>query len=197
VYAYTRDTIATLARHGTAVDMVQIGNEVTAGMLWPLGQIYLTSTPNFPDFATLVNAGIRGARAGNPRHHDVRIMLHIDRGGDNGGSIWFFDHVMAAGVTDFDVIGQSYYPFWHGPMSALTANLNDLAPRYGKDIVVAETAYPWTLADGDDLANSFSDAGPPGGSRATATHAPLWTSCAAPSKSTVHDVADATRDRLA
>lgn len=159
VYAYTRDTIATLARHGTAVDMVQIGNEVTAGMLWPLGQIYLTSTPNFPDFATLVNAGIRGARAGNPRHHDMRIMLHIDRGGDNGGSTWFFDHVMAAGVTDFDVIGESYYPFWHGPMSALTANLNDLAPRYGKDIVVAETAYPWTLADGDDLANSFSDAG--------------------------------------
>jgi arabinogalactan endo-1,4-beta-galactosidase len=157
VREYTRDTIATFARYGAPVDMVQIGNEVTAGMLWPLGQIYLTSTPNFPDFATLVNAGVQGAREGNPRRHDLKVMLHIDRGGDNGGSVWFFDHVIAAGVTDFDVIGESYYPFWHGPLSALQANLNDLALRYGRDIVVVETAYPWTVADGDDLANSFSD----------------------------------------
>jgi arabinogalactan endo-1,4-beta-galactosidase len=158
VREYTRDTIATFARHGVPVDMVQIGNEVTAGMLWPLGQIYLTSTPNFPDFATLVNAGIQGAREGNPRRHDLKVMLHIDRGGDNGGSVWFFDHVIAAGVTDFDVIGESYYPFWHGPLSALQANLNDLAPRYDRDIIVVETAYPWTVANGDDLANSFTDA---------------------------------------
>jgi arabinogalactan endo-1,4-beta-galactosidase len=84
--------------------------------------------------------------------------VHIDRGGDNGGSTWFFDHAMAAGVTDFDVIGESYYPFWHGPLAALEANLNDLAPRYGKDIIVVETAYPWTLQDGDDLVNSLTDA---------------------------------------
>jgi arabinogalactan endo-1,4-beta-galactosidase len=158
VHDYTRDTIATFARHGTPIDMVQIGNEVTAGILWPLGQIYLTSVPNFADFATLTNAGIRGAREGNPKHHQLLMMMHIDRGGDNAGSTWFFDHVLAAGVTDFDVIGQSYYPFWHGPMSALQANLNDLSPRYGKDIIVAETAYPWTLADGDDLVNSLADA---------------------------------------
>lgn len=157
VREYTRDTIATFARHGVPVDMVQIGNEVTAGMLWPLGQIYLTSTPNFPDFATLVNAGIQGAREGNPRRHDLKVMLHIDRGGDNGGSVWFFDHVMAAGVSDFDVVGESYYPFWHGPLSALESNLNDLAPRYGRDIIVVETAYPWTVSNGDELANSFTD----------------------------------------
>lgn len=53
----------------------------------------------------------------------------------------------------FDVIGLSYYPWWHGPLSALQANLNDLAPRYNKDIVVVETAYPWTFTDGDSEPN--------------------------------------------
>lgn len=50
---------------------------------------------------------------------------------------------MLAHGEQFDVIGESFHPFWHGPSSALTANLNDLATRYGKPIVVAETAYPF------------------------------------------------------
>jgi arabinogalactan endo-1,4-beta-galactosidase len=158
VHDYTADVINAFARRRIPVDMVQIGNEVTAGMLWPVGQIYPpgTDVQRWPEFTTLVKAGIAGARAANPHGHRLRTMLHIDRGGDNGGSQWFFDHVLAQGVQ-FDVIGESFYPFWHGPMSALTANLNDLATRYGKPIVVVETAYPWTMADGDDLANSVSD----------------------------------------
>jgi arabinogalactan endo-1,4-beta-galactosidase len=131
---------------------VQVGNEITAGMLWPLGQIYRADGEHWPEFTTLLAAGIAGARAGNPRHHDLAVMVHIDRGGDNGGSRWFYDHVAAAGV-DFDVIGLSFYPFWHGPLSALQQNLTDLAGRYGKPLVVVETAYPWTTGDGDDLAN--------------------------------------------
>lgn len=153
VRRYTRELIEEFARHD-AVDMVQIGNEVTAGMLWPLGQVYLSDGAHWDGFATLLNAGIAGAREG-AHGRALPVMLHIDRGGDNGGSVWFYDHILAAGVVDFDVIGLSYYPFWHGPMTALRANLNDLSPRYGKDIVVAETAYPWTTGNGDDLANSF------------------------------------------
>jgi arabinogalactan endo-1,4-beta-galactosidase len=154
---YTARVIAAFARQHTPVDMVQIGNEVTGGMLWPVGQLYPPSgVQQFPQFATLVKAGIAGAHAANPRGHVLQTMLHIDRGGDNGGSRYFFDHVLAEGVR-FDVIGESFYPFWHGPMSALTANLADLATRYGKPLVVVETAYPWTMTDGDDLANSVSD----------------------------------------
>jgi arabinogalactan endo-1,4-beta-galactosidase len=156
VHDYTAGVIAAFARQGSPVDMVQIGNEITAGMLWPLGQIYVGDAQRWPEFTTLVKAGLAGARAGNPRGHRLRTMLHIDRGGDNGGSQWFFDHVLAQGVR-FDVIGESFYPFWHGPFSALTANLNDLATRYGKPLVVAETSYPWTMADGDDLANILTD----------------------------------------
>ena len=160
VYEYTRDVIEKLARQGTPVDLVQTGNEITAGMLWPVGQLYVGSTQRWVEFTTLLKAAIAGARDGAD-HHDLRVMVHIDRGGDNGGSRWFYDHILEQGV-DFDVIGLSYYPFWHGPLSALQANLNDLAPRYNKDIVVVETAYPWTFADVDNDGNIITASTPLG-----------------------------------
>jgi arabinogalactan endo-1,4-beta-galactosidase len=152
VYSYTKNVIERLASQGTPVDMVQIGNEITAGMLWPLGEIYVNGNQYWPQFATLLKAGIAGAQDGSRSNHQPLIMVHIDRGGDNGGSKYFYDNIFSQGV-DFDVIGLSYYPWWHGPLSALQANLNDLAIRYNRDIVVAETAYPWTLADGDGYPN--------------------------------------------
>ncbi|MCO1593920.1 arabinogalactan endo-1,4-beta-galactosidase [Micromonospora sp. RHAY321] len=156
VRAYTADAITAFARQGSPVDMVQVGNEVTAGMLWPVGKIYTDVGERWPEFTTLVKAGLAGARAANPRGHRLRTMLHIDRGGDNAGSRWFYDHVLAQGV-EFDVIGQSYYPFWHGSVADLTVNLNDLAARYGKPLVVTETSYPWTMANGDSLENLLTD----------------------------------------
>jgi len=153
VRGYTRAMVAKFAREGAAVDMIQIGNEVTAGMLWPVGELYPAGQPQrWAEFTTLLTAGIAGAREGNPGRHRLDVMVHIDRGGDNGGAVWFYDHIAAEGV-DFDVIGLSYYPFWHGPLAALRANLNDLATRYGKPLVVVEAAYPWTLDNGDQLAN--------------------------------------------
>jgi arabinogalactan endo-1,4-beta-galactosidase len=152
VHDYTRHLVADFARQDTPVDMIQVGNEVTDGMLWPLGRIYQADGAHWADFARLMSAGISGARQANPRGHQLKVMVHIDRGGDNGGSVWFYDHLLAEGVT-FDVIGESYYPFWHGSLATLQANLNDLATRYGKDIVVVETSYPWTTGNGDPLSN--------------------------------------------
>ncbi len=153
LYNYTRDVLEQLTRQGTPPDIVQTGNEVTDGMLWPQGEIYVNGAQNWPQFTTLLKAAIAGVRDGAP--HNVRVMVHIDRGGDNGGSRYFYDHILQQGVN-FDIIGLSYYPWWHGPLSALQANLNDLSPRYNKDIVVVETAYPWTLADGDGYPNNVS-----------------------------------------
>jgi arabinogalactan endo-1,4-beta-galactosidase len=79
-------------------------------------------------------------------------MLHFDQGGDNALSRTFYDHMVSGGVP-FDVIGLSYYPFFHGPLSAMRANVDDLATRYGKPIVIAESQYPWTLAGGDGTGN--------------------------------------------
>src|SRR5665647_2496627 len=157
VRGYTRQVVDAFARQGTPIDMIQIGNEITNGMLWPLGQIYNDSREHWDPLVSLLDAGLTGAREGTPRHHELATMVHIDRGGDNGGSRYFYDNIIQREV-DFDIIGLSFYPFWHGPLSALQANLNDLAGRYGKDLVVAETAYPWTLADGDNLANSLNSA---------------------------------------
>lgn len=159
VRAYTAETLRALRSAGARVDMVQVGNEITAGMLWPLGQIYRPGRPDdWTGFTTLLAAGIAGVRDVHPRSRDVPVMVHVDRGGDNGGSRWFYDHVLAAGV-EFDVIGQSYYPFWHGSLDDLQANFDDLATRYGKDLVLVETAYPWTLQNGDDLENLIHDRG--------------------------------------
>ena len=93
-----------------------------------------------------------------PRRHRPEVMVHIDRGGDNGGSRWFYDHIAEQGV-EFDVIGLSYYGMWHGDLSALEGNLTDLAARYGKPLVVVETAYPWTVDNGDQLENFVTSAG--------------------------------------
>jgi arabinogalactan endo-1,4-beta-galactosidase len=165
VRGYTRDAVQAFERQNSPVSMVQVGNEITSGMLFPLGQIYQSGGEHWPEFTTLLKAGIAGARDGGA----PSIMVHIDRGGDNGGSRYFYDHILAQGVQ-FDVIGLSYYPFWHGALSALRANLNDLSTRYGKDLVVAETSYPWTLGNGDGLGNFINSASQlPDGARFPAT----------------------------
>jgi len=98
-----------------------------------------------------------------------RLMIEIDTGGDPDSLIYFFDH-MVEGEVPFDLIGLTYYPFWHGPLSALSNTLSTLADRYEKDVLVAETAYPYTLVDSDDEANVLSSASQlPDGARFPAT----------------------------
>src|SRR5205823_1960133 len=152
VQTYTQQVIAAFAAQGTPVDMVSIGNEIRNGMLWPLGQIDWTANSGWSALGTLLKAGVAGARAGNPEGHRLQVMLHWDQGGDSAWSRQFFDNIVAQGVQ-FDVIGLSYYPFWHGPLTALRANVDALALRYDRDVFVAESQYPWTLANGDSTDN--------------------------------------------
>jgi arabinogalactan endo-1,4-beta-galactosidase len=155
VHDYTRDVVAMLRAQGTPPDIVQVGNEVTAGMLWPQGQIYVGSQQRWVEFTTLLKAGIAGARAGAPPGHAPQIMVHIDRGGDLGGTQWFYDHMVDYGV-DFDMIGLSYYSYWHGSLSDVRRNLDNTAARYGKPIIIVETAYAWTFDDYDGHPNIIS-----------------------------------------
>jgi arabinogalactan endo-1,4-beta-galactosidase len=78
-------------------------------------------------------------------------MLHDSQGGDSGGTQWFFDHILASGVP-YDLIGLSYYPWWHGSLGALQANLHATALRYGKDVAVVETSYPWRSGGWEGIA---------------------------------------------
>jgi arabinogalactan endo-1,4-beta-galactosidase len=152
VAGYTRQVIGTFAAQGTPVDMVSIGNEIRNGILWPVGQVDWSTDSGWDNLTTLLKAGVAGARAANPAGHKLLVMLHFDEGGNNADSRRFFDHMVGAGVQ-FDVIGLSYYPFFHGPLTDMRANVDDLATRYGKPIVIAESQYPWTLAGGDSTGN--------------------------------------------
>ncbi len=138
VFEYTRDTIAAFRDAGVLPDMVQVGNEVSMGMLWPDGKL----PESWDKFVDLVRAGTSGIDAGRGNGVRPRIMIHLDRGGDRTGTKAFFDRLLSYGV-DFDVIGQSYYPWWHGTLLDLRDNLDFMAREYRKDIVLAEVAYCW------------------------------------------------------
>jgi arabinogalactan endo-1,4-beta-galactosidase len=150
LYQFTKRAVGDMRAAGAGPDMVQIGNEVTNGMLWPLGRIGAGANA-FGDFTALLGQASRAVRDVDPR---IPVMIHIDRGGDNALYRRFFTNLIGAGV-DFDVIGLSYYPYWHGPMPDLLANLNDISRFFNKPVVIAETAYPWTTDDADAEPNSY------------------------------------------
>jgi arabinogalactan endo-1,4-beta-galactosidase len=150
VRSYTRDVLNALAAQHTPASMVAIGNEIRNGMLWPTGQLDWTTGAGWDALGTLLRAGAAGAAdAVGPT---PLIQIHFDQGGDNAFSRTFFDNVVAQRVP-FDVVGVSYYPFWHGTMTQLRQNVNDLAARYGKDVAIVETQYGWTLEQGDSTGN--------------------------------------------
>jgi arabinogalactan endo-1,4-beta-galactosidase len=135
---YTRACIVAFREAGAMPDMVQNGNEITAGMLWPDGKL----PERWDELADLVRAGAEGVREGAAGEATPKILVQIERSGDWEATRWFFDHLFARGV-EADVLGQSYYPWWHGSLDDLRATLHAMARRYGKPVMVVETAYCW------------------------------------------------------
>lgn len=129
LYEYTKLVIMELEQQGTPPDMVQIGNEINHGILWPDADVR-----NINNLAQILSAGILAVKTVNPK---IQIMLHVALGGQNHESEFFIDNMLSRGVK-FDVIGQSYYPKWHGTLSDLQNNLNRLIQKYDKDIIVVE-----------------------------------------------------------
>jgi len=129
VKEYTSHVMIALEKQGTPPDMVQVGNEINHGMLWPEGHI------GHPDqLAGLLKAGVAGVEAVDP---DVPVMMHIALGGQNEETVFWLDNMIARGVH-FDIIGLSYYPRWHGTLNDLNYNLTDLVKRYNKPVNVVE-----------------------------------------------------------
>jgi len=136
VHDYTRDVLLALKKQGTLPQMVQIGNEISNGFLWPDGNVWKSG--RWDTFCGLIKAGIAGAKEVDP---SLPIMLHLAWGGQNAQSRAFLDRAAGEGVQ-FDVLGQSYYPKWHGTLDDLKANLTDLAGRYPQKIMVVEYSVP-------------------------------------------------------
>ncbi len=131
LYNYTKKVMEALQAQGTAPDMVQVGNEINHGLVWPDGNIM-----NVDNMAQLIAAGIAAVKTVEPK---TIIMLHVALGGQNDEAVFFMDQMMARKIH-FDVIGLSYYPKWHGTLENLNDNMNDLIRRYNKDVIVVEYA---------------------------------------------------------
>jgi arabinogalactan endo-1,4-beta-galactosidase len=148
VYDHTFDVCNSLVALGTPPDMVQVGNEINAGLLWPDGDYN-----HFDNMAALLKEGYRAVKDSSP---STLVMLQIAEGGDNDLARWWFGNITRREVP-FDVIGISYYPYWHGSLGQLQYNLNDITARYDKDVIVVETSYGFTDRDDDDYANIVDD----------------------------------------
>lgn len=129
LYDYTKTVMQALKDQGTIPDMVQIGNEINHGIVWPEGNV-----TNPDQLTQLIKAGTAAVKSVDPK---VIMMLHVALGGQNAESVSFIDQMLMRGVH-FDVIGESYYPKWHGELDDLHDNLDDLARRYNKDVIVVE-----------------------------------------------------------
>ena len=130
VYDYTKDAVSQLKAASAMPDIVQVGNEITNGMLWETGRI---SNNDFGNFATLLKAGIRAVHDVDP---SIRIMLHIEKCNKTDTSEWWLDGVLAAGVA-VDILGQSCYATapngvagYQGTPAEWQATFAALAARY-------------------------------------------------------------------
>jgi arabinogalactan endo-1,4-beta-galactosidase len=144
MYDYNSNTIATFQAAGAMPEYVQVGNEIIQGLLWPEGKVGGSSdtAAQWSQLGRLLKAAIRGIHDAAGIHRP-KILIHIDRGGDWSGTRWFFDNLTQQQV-EFDIIGESYYAWWHGSPDALRQCLTNATQRYGKPVIVAETAFPWS-----------------------------------------------------
>ncbi|HWB54847.1 MAG TPA: glycosyl hydrolase 53 family protein, partial [Tepidisphaeraceae bacterium] len=143
VAEYTTSVLTDLRNAHAEPDMVQVGNEITSGMLWPTGQVWPVkegqSEIQWDHFAALFNAG---AGAVKKFDGDIRVILHIDGGGKPGRTKWFLSRVEKH-PFHYDVLALSFYPAWDDSIDALKQNLADAISMTGKDVLIAETSYPW------------------------------------------------------
>ena len=146
VQSYTASVIEAFKKENVLPDIVQVGNEITPGMLWPDGKVSekYDNEIQWEKFSSLLKAGIAGVRSAAP-NANLKIMLHIDQGGKKSVAQWFFSNINKYQVP-YDIIGISYYPIWgHGTIEDLRENLNYIAVELGKDVVVVETGYPYAM----------------------------------------------------
>lgn len=145
VYAFTAETLKTAKENGIDIEFIQVGNEITNGILWPYG--HLDDLPdgsrtNYDSLIRLLNAGIKACREIYPQ---AGIILHLERSYDQGVYNEFYGRMQEADV-DYDIIGMSYYSYWHGPFSQFFANVEN-CKKFGKRIMVVELGRAFTSED--------------------------------------------------
>ncbi len=134
VYDYTHYVMSRLAEENICPEWVQVGNELTSGMLLPYG----SSTSNFGQLTKYLNSGYDAVKAVSP---STKVVTHLAHGHDVEGYEWFLDQFLDTYNGETDVIGMSYYPLWIGSneIESMTENLNNIVVKYDKEVMVCET----------------------------------------------------------
>lgn len=140
IYDYTYETLEALVDAGVYPDMIQIGNEINDGLLWPTGKGYDKAKP-------YIASGIQAVRDFEADNSGDHIDLVLHRANPNDGVTRVENFYDMYQDIDYDVIGLSYYPYWHGSISNLQAVMDNLATKFDKRVAVVETSYAYTLED--------------------------------------------------
>ena len=145
VYTYTKETLSAIREQRIDIAYIQVGNEITNGILWPVGQ--LTGGEHgvrdgYENLVALLKSGINACREEYPK---AAIVLHLERSHDQALYDEFFSQMEKFRV-DYDVIGYSYYPYWHGTFDMFFANV-EMCKKFKKRQLVAELGYAFTLED--------------------------------------------------
>ena len=145
VYEYTKKTLQDIQKEGIEVSYIQIGNEITNGMLWPLGKLSEKvpgqTRSNYDNLALFLRSGVKGARETLP---NAKLIIHLEKSYDVETHEEFFNEIAKRGV-DFDIIGLSYYPYWHGTFPMFFKNVDNLKTKFAKPIWIVETGYGFTM----------------------------------------------------
>ena len=146
LYEFTKDTLSKAKKEGIDIPFVQIGNEITNGMCWPLGRLIDKedgTRDNYDNLIRLLKAGIKAAKE---VYSDIKIIIHLERSYDQKVYHEYFSQLQKHNV-EYDIIGASYYPYWHGTFDQFFSNMKMCKETFNKDIMVMELGYGFTLED--------------------------------------------------
>ena len=141
LYDYTKDCLQQLVEADAAPDFIQTGNEISYGMLWGKynQKTYYcnwSDNKNWPRFIGLLQHAVKACREVCP---EAKVILHTERAGQVNALLAICEKLSA---VDYDIIGLSYYPFWHGALATLGRTLSQLESQYpDKEVQIVETAY--------------------------------------------------------
>lgn len=145
VYEYTLQVLKTIEENNIDLEFIQIGNEITNGILWPIGKLEEHndgSRTNYEALIKLLKAGIKGCREIYPK---ASLILHLEKSYDQIIYNEFFTKMEDANV-DYDIIGYSYYPYWHGTFDMFFDNVK-YCKKFNKRQMVVELGYAFTIED--------------------------------------------------
>ena len=145
VYEYTKTCLQRLVKEGATPDFIQTGNEISYGMLWSVNVNRSDKTnrcfsdspaANWYRFIRLLEQAAKACREVCPQ---AKIVIHTERSGDPAAVKDIYSRLVS---VDYDIIGLSYYPFWHNSLQVLSQSLSALKTAFpSKMVQIVETAY--------------------------------------------------------